>query len=114
VPASRVIAYAFAISGALAAVAGILLTINTATLTPTFGVTPVIIAFVATVVGGVGSLTGAAIGGLGVGATTVLLQTALPESLKPYRDAFLFGLVVVVLLARPRGILPPRYATERV
>lgn len=114
VPANRVIAYAFAISGALAAVAGILLTINTATLTPTFGVTPVIIAFVAVVIGGIGSLGGAAVGGLAMGAVTVLLQSTLPESLKPYRDAFVFALVIVVLLARPRGILPPKFSVERV
>jgi branched-chain amino acid transport system permease protein len=114
VPANRVIAYAFAISGALAGVAGILLTINTATVTPTFGVTPVIIAFVATVIGGIGSLAGAAVGGLAMGAITVLLQTALPESLKPYRDAFVFALVIALLLVRPRGILPPKFTIERV
>ena len=114
VRANRVIAFAFAISGALAAVAGILLTITTATVTPTFGVTPVIVAFVATVIGGIGSLSGAAIGGIVIGVITVLLQVALPDSLKPYRDAFVFGLVIVVLLVRPQGIRPPAFAKERV
>lgn len=114
VNANRVIAYAFAISGALAAVAGILLTISTATLTPDFGVEPVIVAFIATVIGGIGSLTGAAVGGMLLGAVTVLLQTALPDNLKPYRDAFVFTLVIVVLLGRPQGLLPPAFAKERV
>lgn len=114
IKANRVIAYAFGISGFLAAVAGILLTINTATVTPTFGVEPVIVAFVATVIGGIGSLTGAAIGGFAMGAITVLLQTTLPENLKPYRDAFVFALIIVVLLVLPRGIVPSKFAIERV
>jgi len=112
--ANRVIAYAFAISGALAAVAGILLTINTATVTPDFGVGPVIVAFVATVIGGIGRLSGAALGGFLMGAITVLLQIVLPDSLKAYRDAFLFGLIILLLLLRPRGILPPKLTVERV
>ncbi|NIL78346.1 branched-chain amino acid ABC transporter permease [Rhodococcus sp. B10] len=114
VKANRVIAYAFAISGALAAVAGVLLTVSTATVTPDFGVQPVIIAFIAVVVGGIGSLSGAAVGGLLLGIVTVLLQTALPDPLKVYRDAFVFVLVISMLLARPQGLLPPAFAKERV
>jgi branched-chain amino acid transport system permease protein len=114
VKANRVIAYAFAISGALAGIAGVLLTINTATVTPTFGVAPLIVAFVAVVIGGIGSLTGAAVGGLLVGVVSVALQVVLPDPLKPYRDAFVFGLVIALLLVRPQGLLPPAYAKERV
>ncbi len=114
VQANRVIAYAFAISGALAGVAGILLTIDTATVTPQLGVEPVILAFVACVIGGVGSLLGAAIGGLAIGAVTVILQVVLPGGLTPYRDAFVFGLVIAMLLLRPRGILPPKTTIERI
>jgi branched-chain amino acid transport system permease protein len=114
VPANRVIAYAFAISGVLAAIAGILLTISTAAVTPTFGVEPVILAFVAVVIGGIGSLGGAALGGVLLGAVTVALQVILPASLKPYRDAFVFSLVVVMLLVRPQGLLPSASAKERV
>lgn len=114
VPANRVIAYAFAISGVLAAIAGILLTISTAAVTPAFGAEPVILAFVAVVIGGMGSLGGAALGGVILGAATVLLQVVLPASLKPYRDAFVFFLVIVMLLARPQGLLPPASAKERV
>lgn len=111
---NRVIALAFVISGALAGIAGVLLTINTATVTPSFGVAPLIVAFVAVVVGGVGSLSGAAVGGLLFGVLTVGLQVVLPDQLKPYRDAFVFAVVVTVLLVRPQGILPPAYAKERV
>ena len=114
VRSNSVIAIAFVISGALAGIAGVLLTINTATVTPTFGVTPLIVAFVAVVVGGVGSLSGAAVGGMLFGVLTVGLQVALPDQLKPYRDAFVFAVVITILLVRPRGLLPPAYAKERV
>lgn len=114
VHANRVISFAFIISGALAGIAGVLLVINTATVTPGFGVTPLIVAFVAVVIGGIGSLTGAAVGGLLVGVVTVALQVALPDPVKPYRDAFVFGLVIALLLVRPQGLLPPAYAKERV
>jgi branched-chain amino acid transport system permease protein len=114
VPGNRVIAYAFAISGALAAIAGILLSINTGAVTPTFGAEPVVLAFVAVVIGGMGSLIGAAAGGLLLGAVTVALQVFLPQNLTPYRDAFVFLLVIVVLLIRPQGLFPPAFAKERV
>lgn len=114
VRSNRVIALAFVISGALAGIAGVLLTINTATVTPSFGVAPLIVAFVAVVVGGVGSLSGAATGGLLFGALTVGLQVALPDQLKPYRDAFVFAVVITILLVRPGGLMPPAHAKERV
>jgi len=114
VRSNRVIALAFVISGALAGIAGVLLTINTATVTPSFGVAPLIVAFVAVVVGGVGSLSGAATGGLLFGALTVGLQVALPDQLTPYRDAFVFAVVITILLVRPAGLMPPAHAKERV
>ena len=114
VRANRVIAYAFLLSGALAGIAGVLLTINTATVTPSFGVAPLIVAFVAVVIGGIGSLSGAAIGGLLVGVITVAFQVLLPVELKPYRDVFVFALVITILLVRPMGLMPPRFAKERV
>lgn len=114
VRANRVIAYAFLLSGALAGIAGVLLTINTATVTPSFGVAPLIVGFVAVVIGGIGSLSGAAVGGLLVGVVTIAFQVLLPVELKPYRDAFVFALVIALLLVRPMGLMPPRFAKERV
>ena len=114
VHANRVIAYAFAISGVLAATAGILITINTAAVTPTLGVQPVIIAFVAVVIGGIGSLRGAVAGGMAIGIVTVALQATLSQSLQPYLDAFVFALVIAGLLVRPQGLLPSAFAQERV
>jgi branched-chain amino acid transport system permease protein len=114
VRADTVIAVAFAVSGALAAVSGLLLTIQTGSLTPTMGLQPVLVAFIATVIGGMGSLAGAVLGGYLLGAVTVLLQVSLPDGLIPYRDAFVFGLVIVALLVRPQGLIPGRLGTERV
>jgi len=114
VRADTVIAVAFAVSGALAAVGGILLTVQTGSLTPTMGLQPVLVAFIATVIGGMGSLVGAVLGGYLLGAITVVLQVALPDGLLPYRDAFVFVLVIVALLVRPQGIVPGRFSAERV
>jgi branched-chain amino acid transport system permease protein len=105
VRANRVIAGAFAISGLLAAVVALIVTARTSVLTPSMGQTYVLIGFVATVVGGLGSLWAAGLGGMVVGVATVTLQTALPESLRPFRDAFVFGFVILILLLRPQGLI---------
>lgn len=114
VRADKVIAAAFGISGLFAGVAAILVVAQSGTVTPTIGVAPVLIAFVATIVGGLGSLWGAAWGGFGLGALTVLLQVVLPSELAPYRDAFLYAGVIFVLLARPQGLIVVRARLERV
>jgi branched-subunit amino acid ABC-type transport system permease component len=111
--ANTVIATAFALSGVLAAVAAILLVIQTGTVTPTVGVNPVLIAFIATIVGGLGSLSGAVLGGYAIGGLTVALQASLPLELRPYRDAFVFAAVLLMLIVRPEGLLPPRWAIGR-
>lgn len=114
VRANRVVATAFALSGLLAAAAAILLVIQRGQVSPTMGLQPLLIAFIATVIGGMGSLVGAAAGGFLLGALTVVLQTTLPEDLLPYRDAIVFALVIAMLLFRPQGILPGPTALERV
>jgi branched-subunit amino acid ABC-type transport system permease component len=111
--ANTVIATAFALSGVLAAVASTLLVIQTGTVTPTVGVNPVLIAFIATIVGGLGSLSGAVLGGYAIGGLTVALQASLPLELRPYRDAFVFAAVLLMLIVRPGGLLPPRWAIAR-
>jgi branched-chain amino acid transport system permease protein len=99
-----VIAAAFGISGLLAGVAAVLYVARTGTLSPTMGFTPVLIGFVATVIGGIGTLWAAAVGGYVLGLMTVALQTYLPEGLAPYRDALLFAGVIALLVLRPQGI----------
>jgi branched-chain amino acid transport system permease protein len=114
VRANRVIAAAFAISGVLAAVAAVLLVAQNGTVTPSMGLTPVIFGFIATVLGGLGSLRGAVIGGFVVGAISTTLQATLPLEIRPYRDAFLLTAVIAVLVARPQGLIVARGTVTRV
>jgi branched-subunit amino acid ABC-type transport system permease component len=111
--ANTVIAAAFALSGLLAAAAAILLTAQTGTVSPTTGVNIVLVAFVATIVGGMGSLRGAVLGGFLIGALSVALQASLPLDLRPYRDAFVFAAVLGLLVVRPQGLLPARATLAR-
>lgn len=114
VRADRVISVAFAISGALAGVVSLLFITQTGVLSPTLGINLVLFAFIATVIGGMGSLTGAVAGGFVVGFLSTFLQTYLPEEARAFRDAFLFGAIIIVLLVRPTGIMRVRALEERV
>jgi branched-chain amino acid transport system permease protein len=78
------------------------------------GIMPVIYAFFATVIGGMGSLAGAALGGFLVGVASVLLQAYLPPDLRPFRDAGVFALVILTLLAYPKGLIASSASKERV
>jgi branched-chain amino acid transport system permease protein len=88
--------------------------IQTGTVTPTIGSSPVLIAFIATVLGGMGSLRGAVLGGLLLGVLTVALQSYLPLELRYYRDAFAYGAVIVMLIMRPQGLVVARTLVTRV
>lgn len=114
VRANRVIAVAFALSGFLAAVISMLYVVQTGTLSPTMGLQLALFGFIATIIGGMGSLVGAVLGGMFVGAVSVLLQSTLPVELRPYRDAFVFAVVFFVILARPQGLFRGAEARERV
>jgi branched-chain amino acid transport system permease protein len=113
VRANRVIAVAFGISGLLAGVVAFVLVAQLGDVTPTLGIYPVLIGFAAVIIGGMGSLVGAALGGFILGALTIALQATLPLSLRPFRDAFLFAIVILFLLLRPQGLVASSYATER-
>ena len=113
--ANTVIALAFAISGLLAAVVALLLVTKTGVLDYRMGIPLVLVAFVATVVGGMGSLVGAVLGGIAViGFFTVILQAILPEGLRSARDAFVFGLVILIFVLRPQGLMQVRAMKQRV
>ena len=114
VRANRVIAGAFALSGLLAATVSCLVVAQTGIVQPRMGLQLVIIAFVGTVIGGLGSLPGAALGGFLVGVTTILLQALLPPDLRVFREAFVFVAVTLVLLFRPQGLIPARGLKERI
>lgn len=128
---NRVVATAFAIGAALAAVAGFLYSVQAGQINPYMGFTPVLKAFIAAVIGGFGSIAGAVLGGFVLGFLEVLvtalagigdllpagsvspevrafLQQWLPSSLASYRDAVVFIILILVLLVRPQGILGRR------
>jgi branched-chain amino acid transport system permease protein len=104
--ANHVVALAFAISGALAGIAAILWVAQRGSVDPFMGAAPVLKAFIATVLGGLGSLGGAVLGGFVVGGIEVLLQAFLPEALAPYREAISLILIIGLLVWRPEGLLP--------
>jgi len=114
VNANTVIATAFGISGLLAGIGAYLLIAQTGEVAPDVGSNPVLYAFVATVLGGMGSLRGAVLGGYVFGAIFVALQAYLPLELRSYRDAFAFAAVIVMLLVRPQGLIVARSVMTRV
>lgn len=114
VRANRVILAAFAISGMLAAAIGLILATNSGTADIAMGANVMLIAFIATVIGGLGSLPGAVAAGFLIGAASVLFQATLPHDARVFRDAFVYGAVIVVLLVRPQGLFAPNSAKQRV
>jgi len=114
VRANRVIMTAFAVSGLLAAAIGLILATQTGVADIRMGLPIMLVAFVATVIGGLGSLPGAVISGLMIGALSVLLQVFLPLEARPFRDAFLYSAVILCLYFWPDGIFAPRSSKQRV
>jgi branched-chain amino acid transport system permease protein len=114
VRADRLIAISFAISGVLAALVGVLLVMQTGQVSPTMGLTPVLVGFVAVVIGGFGRLSGAVLGGLLLGVLSSLLGAYLPDSMLPFRDAILFSLPILILIFRPHGLLGAASGEARV
>ena len=101
VNSNAVIALTFAVGSALAGAAGVLYAMNIHSIEPLMGTLPGIKAFVAAVLGGIGSLPGAAVGGLLLGLSECLLGGSFLSS---YRDAIAFGILIVILLIRPSGL----------
>ena len=125
---NRVIVVAFVLGSGLASIAGLLYAAQAGQINPYLGFTPVLKAFIAAVIGGFGSISGAMIGGYALGLLEVGLtalpglgdilpasstnpavisffKTYLPSSLSSYRDAFVFVILILLLLFRPGGIL---------
>ena len=105
--ANRVIAGAFAISGLLAGLACIFIMARRGSVQPNMGFDPVLVAFVACVIGGFGSLPGAVLGGFLLGVAEVTMLIILPQSAGGLASAAVFSLVALVLIWRPDGILSP-------
>jgi branched-chain amino acid transport system permease protein len=101
--AGSLIRLAFAISGLLAGIGGVLWIARTGSATPDMGFTPLLQAFVAVVLGGMGNLRGAVVGGFAVAFVEVGLQVFLPDAFVPYVQAFTLLAVIAVLYVRPQG-----------
>jgi len=114
VPANTVISAAFAISGVMAGMVSLFWIGRSASVTPTIGLPPLLVAFVATVIGGMRSLTGAVVGGYVYAILISLLGVLLPQSLLDFREAFMFGIVIVILLFRPEGLIRSKTSVERI
>jgi len=111
--ANAVVLAAFAISGLLGGVAGLLWVAQGGSVSPLMGFLPVLKAFIAAIIGGLGSLSGAVAGGFLLGGVEMLLQAFLPEGVLPFRDALALLLVIAVLIWRPEGLLVARAGTGR-
>ena len=115
VRANAVIAGAFALSGMLAGVAAVLWVSQRASVDPLMGFVPVLKAFIAAILGGLGSLTGAVAGGFLLGFIEIYLTAFLPDHLQEFKEPIGLGLVVLVLLWRPNGLIPAaKIGTEKV
>jgi branched-chain amino acid transport system permease protein len=98
----RVISFTFALGSALAGAGGVLFAMNYPSIDPLMGTMPGLKAFVAAVLGGIGNLSGAALGGLLIG----LIETFVSGTrLSTFRDAIAFAILILILLFRPAGLL---------
>jgi branched-chain amino acid transport system permease protein len=104
VDVNKVITATFAVGSALAAVGGILWSMQYPQIDPLMGLFPGIKCFIAAVMGGIGSIPGALLGGFVLGFCEIMLVGFFP-GVSGYRDAFAFVILILILLFRPGGIL---------
>jgi len=99
---NKVISFTFILGSSLAAAAGVLYGLNYPSIDPLMGILPGLKAFVAAVLGGIGNIPGAALGGMIIG----VVETFVTGYISPtYRDAIAFGILILILLFKPTGIL---------
>ncbi len=98
---NRVITFTFAVGSALAAAAGVLVGMNFNAVEPAMGMMPGLKGFVAAVLGGIGSIPGAMVGGVLLGMAEVMGVALLRSE---WRDAIAFGILALVLFVKPSGI----------
>jgi branched-chain amino acid transport system permease protein len=110
IPTDRVISVTFIIGSALAAVAGILYGLSYPKIDPLMGIMPGLKAFVAAVLGGIGNVPGAVVGGLLIGIVESFVGGSAYSN---YRDAIAFVILIVILLFRPSGLFG-KYQPEKV
>jgi branched-chain amino acid transport system permease protein len=110
IPTDRVISTTFVIGSMLAAVAGILYGLSYPKIDPLMGIMPGLKAFVAAVLGGIGNVPGAVVGGLIIG---IIESFVGGSQFSNYRDAIAFVILIVILLFRPSGLFG-KYQPEKV
>ncbi len=99
---NHTISFTFALGSALAGIAGVLVAISYPSITPYIGVMPGLKSFVAAVLGGIGSIPGALVGGLLIGILETLSKAYISTS---FSDAIVFGILILILLIKPSGLL---------
>ncbi len=102
IPTERVIRTTWLVGGALTGVAGFLIALEQGSMDPTFGWDLLLLVFSAVILGGIGSVYGAIVGGIVIGITSRLSQIWLPSELVLVGA---FGVLVFMLLVRPQGLL---------
>jgi branched-chain amino acid transport system permease protein len=105
----RIVTFTFVLGSMLAAAAGVLVALQNPKIDPLMGIMPGLKAFVAAVLGGIGNIPGAVIGGLVMGIAEVMVVGYLSPT---YRDAIAFILLILILLVRPAGILGKQVAEK--
>ena len=98
----RIIAFTFALGSAMAAAAGVLVAIRIPRIDPLMGILVGLKAFVAAVLGGIGNIPGAVLGGFLIGITETMVAGYLSST---YKDAVAFAILILILLFRPSGLL---------
>jgi len=110
IPVNKVISWTFVLGSALAAAAGVIQAVSRPKIDPLFGLMPGLKAFVAAVLGGIGNVPGAMVGGLVLGLAEEYVAGYTDSS---YRDAIAFSVLILVLLVRPSGLFG-RVTVEKV
>ncbi len=108
----RIISITFIMGSALAAIGAIMYGIRYPGITPMMGVMPGLKCFIAAVIGGIGNIKGAVLGGFILGLGEILIVAFFPD-LSGYRDAFAFIVLIVILFYKPTGLLGEK-TTEKV
>ncbi|MDR2477807.1 MAG: branched-chain amino acid ABC transporter permease [Treponema sp.] len=101
---NKIVSFTFGTGSVLAAIGGVMWSLKYPQLNPTMGMIPGLKCFIAAVIGGIGNISGAVLGGLLLGFIEIMVIAVLP-TLTGYRDAFAFVLLIIVLLVKPSGLL---------
>lgn len=105
---NQVITWSFVVASAIAALTGFMWGAKYGQISYNMGFMPGVIAFVAVVIGGIGSIPGAVLGGFLIGLIQIFTVGFLPLGWSVYRDAIVFTLLIIILLIKPMGILGRR------